>query len=158
MCFEREMLSLQVQRMPKVSTDQFTHPGNASYLTVVTPSTHDMSTVRQWWEEDRSNTQLFFNQILGHYGEAPYYCEPWVARDIVLQHLRSPAMWAVFLLQDLMAVNNEVRRENPNEERINIPADPNHYWNYRMHCTIESLLNKKDFCNELRQMVVHAGR
>lgn len=155
---EREMLSLQVQRMPKVSTDQFTHPGNASYLTVVTPSTHDMSTIRQWWEEDRSNTQLFFNQILGHYGEAPYYCEPWVARDIVLQHLRSPAMWAVFLLQDLMAVNNEVRRENPNEERINIPADPNHYWNYRMHCTIESLLNKKDFCNELRQMVVHAGR
>lgn len=155
---EREILSLQVQRMPKVSTDNFTHPGNASYLTVVTPSTHDMSTIRQWWEEDRNNTQVFFNQILGHYGEAPYYCEPWVARDIILQHLRSPAMWAVFLLQDLMAISSRIRRENPAEERINIPADPDHYWNYRMHCTVEKLLEDDDYCQELRQMVVHSGR
>ncbi|HCY88687.1 MAG TPA: 4-alpha-glucanotransferase [Chitinophagaceae bacterium] len=155
---EREMLSLQVQRMPKVATDNFTHPGNAKYLTVVTPSTHDMSTVRQWWEEDRNNTQIFFNQILGHYGEAPYYCEPWVARDIVLQHLRSPAMWAVFLLQDLLAINAQMRRENPHEERINIPADPEHYWNYRMHCSLEDLLLHDELNQELRQMIVHAGR
>lgn len=154
----REMLSLQVQRMPKVSTENFTHPGNAAYLSVVTPSTHDMSTIRQWWEEDRANTQVFFNQILGHYGEAPFYCEPWIARDVILQHLRSPAMWAVFLLQDLMAINGLVRRENPNEERINIPADPNHYWNYRMHVNLEDLLENKEYCNELRQLVVHSGR
>lgn len=155
---EREMLSLQVQRMPKASTENFTHPGNASYLTVVTPSTHDMSTIRQWWEEDRINTQVFFNQIMGHHGEAPYYCEPWVAREIILQHLRSPAMWAVFLLQDLMAIDSEVRRENPHEERINIPADPDHYWNYRMHCTLESLLGKEEYCADLHRMITHAGR
>ena len=98
----REILALQVQRMPKTSKDNFTHPKNAPYLCVVTPSTHDMSTLREWWEEDRNNTQEFYNKLLGQYGTAPFYCEPWISKEIVKQHLWSPAMWSVFLLQDLM--------------------------------------------------------
>ena len=106
----REILSLQVQRMPKTSEDQYTHPKNASYLTVVTPSTHDMSTLREWWEEDKSGIQSFYNNFLGQHGTAPYYCEPWISREIIAQHMYSPAMWAVFLLQDLMAMDDHIRR------------------------------------------------
>ena len=92
-------------------------------MAVVTPSTHDMSTIRGWWEEDRNKTQQFYNICLGHYGEAPYFCEPWINKEIVLQHLYSPAMWSIFLLQDLLGMNGKLRRENPNDERINIPAE-----------------------------------
>ena len=149
----REMLALQVQRMPKKSHEQFSHPAYAPYLSVVTPSTHDMSTIRQWWEEDASVSQSFYNNLLLQKGKAPFHCEPWICKEILLQHLKSPAMWAVFLLQDLMSVDESTRRENPADERINIPADPNHYWNYRMHITLESLLEQKSLVESIHQLI-----
>ncbi|MEO6669342.1 MAG: 4-alpha-glucanotransferase [Ferruginibacter sp.] len=154
----REILALQVQRMPKVSTENFTIPRNAPYLCVVTPSTHDTSTLREWWEEDRKNTQDFYNHFLGQYGTAPFYCEPWISKEIIKQHLWSPAMWSVFLLQDIMGMDNNIRRENPKDERINFPANPNHYWNYRMHITLEFLLEQEKFSEELKSMIEGAGR
>lgn len=154
----RQMLALQVQRMPKKSYEDFSHPANAPYLSVVTPSTHDMSTIRQWWEEDRKVTQRFYSLLLGHNGEAPYFCEPHVCKEIINQHLQSPAMWSVFLLQDLLSVNDKIRREDIHAERINIPANPDHYWNYRMHLNLESLINNKSFTKEIREMIQHSGR
>ncbi len=68
------ILSLEIQRMPKDTGIEFFHPKDAPYLSVVTPSTHDMSTIRGWWEEDRIKTQHFYNYVLGHYGEAPFFC------------------------------------------------------------------------------------
>ncbi len=152
------ILSLEIQRMPKDSTTEFFHPKDAPYMSVVTPSTHDMSTVRGWWEEDKEKTQRFFNTILGHYGEAPQYAEPWINKEIIVQHLYSPAMWSIFQLQDLMGMNGGIRRENPNDERINIPADPNHYWSYRMHLSLEDLIKSTDFTEELKHLIQTSGR
>jgi 4-alpha-glucanotransferase len=152
------ILSLEIQRMPKKTGIEFSHPNDAPYLSVITPSTHDMSTIRGWWEEDRVKTQHFYNHILQQWGEAPYFCEAWINRAVVLQHLNSPAMWSVFQLQDLLGMTEVLRRENPHEERINIPADPNHYWNFRMHLTLEELLKQKNFNAELRGYIEHAGR
>ena len=59
------ILSLEIQRMPKDPAKEFSHPADAPYLSVIMPSTHDMSTVRGWWEEDRNKTQRFFNHELG---------------------------------------------------------------------------------------------
>ena len=155
---EREMLSLQVQRMPKKIYERFAHPANAHYLSVVTPSTHDMSTLREWWEEEQALTQLFFNEQLGHKGIAPKSCSPSICLDIVLQHLQSPAMWCVFLLQDLMSIDAIVRRENPSEERINNPANAYHYWNYRMHITLEDLISQSSFSNKIKNIISLTGR
>jgi len=152
------ILSLEVQRMPKDPNLQFFHPKDAPYLSVVTPSTHDMSTIRGWWEEDRGKTQQFFNGILGEHGEAPYFCEPWVNRAIVLQHLYSPAMWAIFQLQDILGMSETLRRQNPHEERINLPANPTHYWNYRMHMPLEQLCKEKEFNDELKDYITNSGR
>src|SRR5688572_1869760 len=152
------ILSLEIQRMPKVEGKEFSHPGEAPYLSVVTPSTHDMSTIRGWWEEDREKTKKFFNQELGQWGEAPLFCEPWINRAIILQHLYSPAMWSIFLLQDIIGMDETLRRENPHEERINVPANPNNYWKYRMHLTLENLIKQKDFNEELKGYVEHSGR
>ena len=152
------ILSLEVQRMPKDATIEFFHPRNAPYLSVVTPSTHDMSTIRGWWEEDRERTQRFFNHILGEWGPAPYYCEPWVNRAIMLQHLYSPAMWSIFQLQDILGMSDTLRRENPAEERINLPANPQYYWNYRMHISLEQLLKEAKFNNELKDYITNSGR
>ena len=152
------ILSLEIERMPKDLSKEFFHPNDSPYLAVVTPSTHDTSTIRGWWEENRAKTQKFYNYMLGHYGEAPYFCEPWINKEIVLQNLYSPAMWSIFLLQDLLGMNGDIRRENPGEERINVPSDPNHYWGYRMHLTLENLLKENEFNNEVKKYVSECGR
>lgn len=151
-------LSLEIQRMPKDSKKQFFHPADAPYLSVVTPSTHDMSTIRGWWEEDMQKTQHFFNNELGHYGNSPAYCSGWINREILIQHLYSPAMWSVFQLQDILGINEILRRENPQDERINIPADPKHYWRYRMHMNLETLIKEVNFNEELKSYIYASGR
>ena len=153
-----QMLALEVQRMPKKAGDAFSNPYNSPYLSVVTPSTHDMATIREWWEEDKTTIQQFYNNQLGHNGDAPFYAEPWVCRDIVQQHLNSPAMWAVFLLQDLLAMDEGLRKEDPKAERINNPANPDHYWNYRMHITLEQLAEQVGFVVTLKHLVAESGR
>jgi 4-alpha-glucanotransferase len=155
---ELGILSLQIQRMPKELNKEFFHPNDAPYLSVVTPSTHDMSTIRGWWEEDRVKTQRYFNHILGQPGTAPYFCEGWINRAVVLQHLYCPAMWSIFQLQDILGMDEKLRRQDPNEERINVPANPKHYWRYRVHLSIEDLLKQKEFNEELRGYVIHSGR
>ena len=152
------ILSLEIQRMPKDVSREFFNPASAPYLSVVTPSTHDMSTVRGWWEEDRNKTQKFFNEELGQWGEAPYFCDAWINKAIVQQHLHSPAMWSIFQLQDLIGMDENIRRENPNDERINVPAISNYYWRYRIHLYLEDLLHSKSFNEQLREMVKSSGR
>ena len=152
------LLSLEIQRMPKDPKKQFFHPNDAPYLSVVTPSTHDMSTIRGWWEEDRNATQKFYNHELGQWGDAPQYCEAWINRAIIVQHLYSPAMWSVFQLQDLLGMDEQIRRDNPNDERINVPANPKHYWCYRMHMTLEQLQQQDSFNSDLKKSILLSGR
>lgn len=154
----REMLALQVQRMPKQADRMFSDPADAPYLSVVTPSTHDMSTIRQWWEEDRAVTKQFYHDQLKLSGAVPDSCNPDVSGEIIKRHLESPAMWAVFLLQDLLSVSESARRKEAGEERINNPANPDHFWNYRMHITIDDLQKQKDLNGLLAEWIRKSGR
>jgi 4-alpha-glucanotransferase len=95
---------------------------------------------------------------LGQWGEAPFFCEAWINKAIVLQHLYSPAMWSVFQLQDLLGMDETLRRENPNDERINIPANPQHYWRYRMQMTLEQLMKATNFNESFAQSIQVSGR
>jgi 4-alpha-glucanotransferase len=152
------ILSLEIQRMPKDPAKEFFHPNDAPYLSVVTPSTHDMSTIRGWWQEDRQKTRRFFNLELGQWGDAPEFCAAWINKAIVIQHLYSPAMWSIFQLQDLLGIDEDIRRTDPEEERINIPSVAKHYWQYRMHLTIEALSKEKTFNHHLRGYIKASGR
>ena len=152
------LLSLEVQRMPKGLNREFSRPVDAPYLSVVTPSSHDMSTIRGWWEEDAKLTQKFYSQELGRPGGAPRTCEAWINRAIVDQHLASPAMWSIFQLQDLLGMDENLRRAEVAAERINVPAIPNYYWRYRMHLTLETLQKAEAFNRELRRQIEQSGR
>lgn len=152
------ILSLEIQRMPKDPRREFSRPEDAPYLSVVTPSSHDMSTIRGWWEENPELTQKFFTNELRLSGYAPRACSAWLNRVIVRRHLASPAMWSVFQLQDLMGMDSGLRHINHESERINDPANPRHYWRYRMHMTLEQLMDAKAFTNSLRQDVLEHGR
>lgn len=154
---ELQVLSLAIQRMPN-DDREFWHPADTPYLSVTSTGSHDMSTLREWWQEDRDQTQRFFNTILGQQGSAPYFCEPWVAKDVIIQHLHSPSMLAIFPIQDLVAMDDKLRHDVPEEERINVPAISQHYWKYRFHLNMEDLLQEEGFNGFLRQMIDQGGR
>jgi 4-alpha-glucanotransferase len=155
---ELGLLSLEIQRMPKELHRKFSRPQDAPYLGVVTPSTHDMSTLRGWWEEDRNLTQQFFNGELEQPGDAPPRCEPWISQAIIRLHLASPAMWAIFQLQDLLGMDDALRRSDVAAERINVPADPKNYWRYRLHLPLEQLLRADGFNDDFKDCLRQTGR
>ena len=152
------ILSLEIQRMPKSVEETFAHPANYPYLSVCTTSTHDMNPIRAWWEEDREVTNDFWHMILGNQGEAPFFCEPWICRQILEQHVWSPAMLTILPLQDWLSMDPQLRREDPNTERINVPANSRHYWRYRMHLTLEQLAEADEFNKTLADMIAVSGR
>ena len=152
------ILSLEIQRMPKDPELEFANPAWYPYLSVCTTSTHDMNPIRAWWEEDRQVTEHFYHNMLGGHGETPLYCEPWICRQILEQHLWSPAMLTVLPLQDWLSMDGALRRNNPEEERINVPANPRHYWRYRMHMTVEQLQEAEEFNATLTAMIKACGR
>ena len=152
------LLNLEIQRMPKKTKDEFSHPSESKYLSVVSPSCHDMSTIRGWWEEDSERTQRFYNNLLGHFGSAPQFCDPWVSREMIIQHLHAPAMWAIFPIQDLVAMDEKLRLENPFLEQINEPSNPKNYWRFRFHRNMEDLLEAEGFNKMLDDLVTLSGR
>ena len=155
---ELNILSLRVQQMPKEENKKFSDTSAASYDSVVMPDTHDMPTMRLWWELSRKDAQVFYNDILQEPGAEPYFCEPWICEKVIRLHLQSPAMWSIFLLQDLLAMNGNIRRADPAEERINDPANNQQVWNYRMHLTLEKLLKDVLFGARIKEMVKDSGR
>ena len=155
---ELRILSLEIQSMPKDSNVRFGHLSQNPYRSVCTISTHDMSTLRQWWDEDWSRTQDYFNSMLHRQGSAPHPLAGWLARDIVSRHLTSPSMLCLLSLQDWMAIDEKLRLPDADAERINIPANPRHYWRYRMHLTIEQLMAADDFNDAIRTLINQSGR
>ena len=153
-----EILSLEIQRMPKDPKSEFGDTWHYPYFSVCTTSTHDMGGIRAWWEEDHAASQRFFNQVLHEYGEAPFYAEPWICEKIVELQLKSPSMLCILPLQDWLSMDGGLRRENPQEEQINVPANPRHYWRYRMHLTVENLLGQEAFNLGLRRRIEDANR
>lgn len=153
-----EILSLEIQRMPKKSNTEFAMPSDAPYRSVCTTSTHDMNPIRAWWEEDATLTQRFYNRALVMQGPAPATCENWIAERIIEQHLESKAMLIILPWQDWMALESKLCLEHPFAERINVPSNPRNFWCYRMHMTLEQLLKEDKFNEKIKEMIEKSGR
>ena len=155
---ELRILSLEIQSMPKDPSVRFGYLSRNPYRSVSTISTHDMPTLRQWWDEDYERAQAYYNSMLHRGGAAPHPLPGWLARDIVSRHLSSPSMLCVLSIQDWLAIDEDLRLSDTNAERINIPANPRHYWRYRMHLTLEDLMENKNFKQNITELVLQSGR
>ena len=155
---ELKMLGLELQSMPKDPSVKFGHLSRNPYRSVCTISSHDMPTLRQWWDEDIQRTQEYYNTMLYRQGPAPHPLPGWLAQDIISRHLTSPSMLCILSIQDWLAINEHLRLPDANAERINIPANPKHYWRYRMHLSIEELAANKEFMDSVTELVAQSGR
>jgi 4-alpha-glucanotransferase len=155
---ELQILSLEIQRMPKSRLLEFGNVGSYPYRSVCTISTHDMSTLRGWWKEDPQQTQRFYNNVLGHYGAAPEKASENLCEEVIKQHLYSNSILCVLTLQDWLSMSEEWRNSNIEAERINVPANPRHYWRYRMHLSLEDLMQADSVNTKIRELIMLTGR
>lgn len=155
---ELRILSLELQSMPKDPHVRFGVLARNPYRSVCTISSHDTPTLRQWWDEDWTRTQDFFNNVLQKYGAAPHPLPGWLARDIISRHLLCPSMLCILTIQDWMSIDEGLRLADADAERINVPSNPHHYWRYRMHVNIEDLIEGHDFNQNITDLVKESGR
>ena len=147
------ILSLELQQMPKDPKVKFGILSRNPYRSVCTLSTHDMPTLRQWWDEDYERTQVYYSSMLYRGGAAPHPLPGWLARDIIANQLTCPSMLCILSLQDWFAFDEKLRLPDADAERINIPANPRHYWRYRMHIDIEDLIADKEYNDAVKELV-----
>ncbi|OHT06147.1 4-alpha-glucanotransferase DPE2 [Tritrichomonas foetus] len=145
------LLNLRVQRMSKDRYHKFDETSNFNYLSVCCPSTHDCSTLRGWWEENRPVTCEYWATQLQRGDEAPLTLEPFILEMIIKQHLWSNSMFALFLLQDLTDLIPFFRRQTPQQERINDPSNPNHRWEYRYPYYLNDIITNTELTTKLRE-------
>jgi 4-alpha-glucanotransferase len=152
------ILTLEIQTMPKQDGYEFSHLDGYPYRSVATFSTHDMSPLRLWWEESPERTQRYYVTMLQKEGRAPEHLPAHMAEEIIARHLYCPSMLCLLSLQDWLAMDGELRRKNPRDERINVPSDPYNRWQWRMHLTIEQLLKAAKYNNKLHTMITRSKR
>lgn len=155
---ELKILSLELQSMPKDPSVKFGYLSRNPYRSVCTISSHDMPTLRMWWDENIQRTQEYYNTMLYRQGPAPHPLPGWLASDIISRHLTSPSMLCILSIQDWLATDESLRLPDADAERINIPANPKHYWRYRMHLNIEDLAADKRFVQNITEMISQSGR
>lgn len=153
-----QIFSLEVERMPKTPQREFTDLHNLPYHSVCTTSTHDMTPLRAWWKEDRAKIQRYYNHILDRAGEAPEECTADIAAQILSNHLGTRSMLVIIPLQDWFAMDDSIKRKDCEAERINVPSDPHHYWRYRMHVTLERLMQADSLNHKMVELIKKSGR
>ena len=154
---EEQILSLEIERMPKEYGVAYGDTSRYPYLSVCSTSTHDMSPLRLWWR-DEAKREKYYNEVLGLEGDAPEEATAELCEKIVVRHLASPSMLAVLPLQDWLSLSAELRSDDIERERINVPSNPHHYWRYRMHLPLEELLSANDYNEKLHKLVSDSKR
>ena len=151
------ILSLEIQRMPKAYGAEFDDPRHAPWMSVVSPSTHDMPNLREWWldhpQEAKRLAWLQFEEA--HPRED---LQPGLAAKLVGRQFESPAMWAIIPLQDLLALDEELRHPDPAAERINDPSINPYNWRYRMHLGLDELAAAEGLNGRIRSLLEENGR
>ncbi len=154
---EEQILSLEIERMPKEYGVTYGDTLRYPYLSVCSTSTHDMSPLRLWWR-DEAKRDTYYKEVLGLEGDAPEEATIELCEKIVARHLASPSMLAVLPLQDWLSLSEELRAEDIERERINIPAVAHHYWRYRMHLPLEELLEAANFSEKIKCLITEHSR
>lgn len=152
------ILTLEIQTMPKKFGVRFGALEENPYRSVSTIFTHDMPTLRGWWEEDRDRTQHYYNEMLQKDGDAPVVIPGWLCEEVVARHLYSPSMLCLISWQDWMSIDEDLRYPDVDFERINVPANPRNYWHYRMHLTLERLMECSGLNDKIRMLIAHSER
>ena len=152
------ILTLEVQSMPKEIGFEFAHTDTYPSRSVASFSTHDMSPMRLWWEENPGRTQRYYTTMLQKEGRAPRELPIRIAEEIVARHLYCPSMLCLQSIQDWFAMDMALRAHDVYSERINSPFDSYNQWKFRMSVSLDKLKEYKQFNMKIHTMIERSKR
>jgi len=158
---ELGILGLRIVRWsreyPKASAGQparFIPPRQYPRLSVCTPSVHDTSTLRGWWEEDQADREEYY-KTLGIPGPCPARMTPDLHQRIVSQCLETNSLLCMFQIQDILDLDQRQWSVDPRSERINVPGTVNDQnWTWRVPVDLKDLEKRADLTERLRPLVI----
>ena len=153
-----EILSLEIQRMPKQYGAPLADTQHYPYLSVCSVDTHDMAPLRLWWKSAPYTAAYLWHNLLRETTPTPPEATPAVAQNVIRNHLEAPSMLCVLSMQDLLALFTDLPTLSPEDEQINVPANPHHYWRYRMPVSLERLMASPRYADALADLVRQSGR
>lgn len=119
----------------------FIDPKTFDPISMTCLSTHDSETLSQWWENDSEEVSVYAGSM--GLSDTKLLDKEQRKKILTASHT-SQSLFHINLLQEYLAMFDELRWDNPNDDRINIPGkilDEN--WTYRFRPTMEALLNHK---------------
>jgi 4-alpha-glucanotransferase len=119
-------------------------------LSVATPSVHDSSTLREWWNTEAD--QDVFAAFIG-LPSLPKVYNPGTAK-IILRHAASAASrFRVFQIQDLLHLSKAWYAADPASERINVPGTANAFnWTYRLPAPLSEIRKDSDVVQGVKEL------
>lgn len=106
---------------------------------VATPSTHDSSTVRGWWREDEPARAPLL-AALEQDGPIPEELGRDLLVRVLARQMASNAILCVVGLWDLQDLDDALRPDDPDTNRVNVPGTPSqHNWRWRFPVDVDRL-------------------
>jgi 4-alpha-glucanotransferase len=144
--------SREYDRAAPGSPAPFIPPESYPPLSVCTPSVHDTSTIRGWWEEDRGEREQFW-RFLGEPGTCPELMTPDLLAKIVSRCCGAASRLCMFQLQDLLDLDPDLWSTDPRRDRINVPGTVNaENWTWRMPLAVEELAARAGLSRRVRAL------
>ncbi|MCG6552987.1 MAG: 4-alpha-glucanotransferase [Candidatus Magnetominusculus sp. LBB02] len=153
---ELKILSLKVERWAREYhkhdspyIDTYHYPR----LSVCSPSVHDTSTLRGWWEEGNWDRNQYYYTI-GMQGECPKYLTTELAERIIRRNLNASSALTILLFPDLLSLYYNLRTNDPEQERINVPGTvtPKN-WAYRMKDSMDKIIGYDEYNNYVSGLI-----
>ena len=146
------ILTLEIETMPKKPNMRFSNLSESPLYSVDTISTHDMAPLRLWWKQNPESAVDYWCNILHKDSHTPGLLSPEDCEIIIARHMRSSSLLCIIALQDWLGIDSNLRSENLEQEQINHPEIPRHYWRWRMIPTIEQLISNKQFTAKVKKL------
>lgn len=152
--FELGVLGLRIVRWARnwsQAGEPYIKLSDYPYLSVCTPSCHDTSTLREWWNTEAGKYE-FWN-FLGGKGNCPEQYTSETAAFVLGELAKGNSRILMLQLQDALALSPKYYNVKAEDERINVPGSWNHInWTYRMRVTIEELLDDDDLITRIKNV------
>ncbi|MBU0927038.1 MAG: 4-alpha-glucanotransferase [Spirochaetes bacterium] len=110
-----------------------------SVLSACTPSVHDTSTLRAWWDYEDGREEFAAAYCPG-LSPAPPSLDTAAASAVLRALAGAPSLLYVLQLQDLLDLSEDFRSADPRADRVNVPGTVDAFnWTWRMGYPVEEL-------------------
>jgi len=117
----------------------FTPLSEYSVLSACTPSVHDTSTLRGWWELEEGRNE-FAAAYCPSLKKVPERLDAATGAVVLKALAKAPSLLFVAQLQDLLDLSDRFRSADPGLDRVNVPGIVDGFnWTWRMVPVLETL-------------------